>query len=327
MLWAPAVFVARRLAEGAGTLITVVVVTFILIHVAPGDPAIYAAGISAPPGFLVQLRHQMGLDQPIPIQLLIYLKTVLHGDFGYSYFWNTPVNAIILSRLPATLLLIATSWVISTVGGVVIGVLAARAPFTKRDGAFMMMSLAAYSIPQFWVGILLILLFGVWLGWLPTQGIITSGADYTGITAILDVGEHLILPALALGLTDLAIFSRVTRISVLEVSGEDFIRTARSKGISENDVFVKHALRNALLPLVTLIGIRFRNLIAGAVLIEAIFSWPGVGLLTLQSLTSRDYPLILAITFWAAALVVAGNFLTDVVYRFVDPRVGTGASR
>lgn len=316
------VYVGKRLAEGLATLAVVVVLTFVLIHVAPGDPAIYAAGISAPPGFLVQLRHQMGLDQPIPVQLLIYLKGLIHGDFGYSFFWNAPVNSIILSRLPATLLLVLTSWVLSTLGGVALGVVAARMPFTKRDNAVMTASLAAYSIPQFWVGMILILIFGVWLGWLPAQGIITVGADYTGLASIADVAEHLVLPAVALGLTDLAIFTRVTRTTVLEVSGEDFIRTARSKGLSENAIFFRHALRNALLPIVTLIGIRFRNLIAGAVLVEAIFTWPGVGLLTLQSLTSRDYPLILAITFWAAGLVVAGNFVADLLYRIVDPRVG-----
>lgn len=314
-------YVSRRLLGGLITLAVVVLLTFFLVRLAPGSPVSYLGGLSASAEQLAALEERLGLNLPLMEQLGIYLTGLAGGDLGFSLIWNRPVMEVILSRLPATLLLMVTSFGISLVGGIFLGVVASRIPYGRTDNVVMVGSLAAFSMPQFWVGMILILIFGLALGWLPVQGMVSVGRDLTGFDALTDVISHLILPATALGLTELAIFVRITRASMLEVIEADFIRTARSKGIAERRVLLHHALRNAMLPLITIAAIRLRNLFAGAILVEAIFGWPGIGTLTLNAMLSRDYPMILGITIWAAVITVLVNLLADLAYPIVDRRI------
>ncbi len=311
----------RRLVEGIPTIFFVLIVTFAIIHLAPGDPISYMVGTTASPEFLANAREKLGLDRPIIEQLLDYLGRVIRGDLGYSFTRNQPINSIILSRLPATLLLMITSFIFSVVVGISLGAIAARKPYGWTDNITMVFSLFTFSMPQFWVGMVLLLVFGLWLRILPIQGMTTVEAQLTGWKATLDTLKHLILPALALGLSELAVFVRMTRTSMLEIIEQDFIKTARSKGLKEGRVYFVHGLRNALISVVTIIGMRLRTLFAGAVLVETIFAWPGIGRLTLLAMKERDYPLILGITLYAALMVIITNFLTDVIYALVDPRI------
>lgn len=314
-------YLARRVLSGLVTLFLVVLLTFILVRLAPGDPVSYMAGLTAPAGYIEELTKKLGLDKPAPEQLAIYLSSLARGDLGFSFSWGRPVNDIIVSRLPATVLLMATAFILSLVLGVVAGVVASRLPYGRVDNAVTLSSLAAFSMPQFWVGMILLLIFGLWLRLLPIQGMRTVGTSYDLLRTIGDIAAHLALPAIALGLTEMAVFVRVTRASMLEVVESDFVRTARSKGIGDRKVLVNHALRNALLPIITIAAIRLRNLFAGAILVELIFAWPGIGSLTIAAMTERDYPMILGITLWAAVVTVVINLLTDIAYSIVDPRI------
>lgn len=315
------VYLTRRAASGAITLVAVILLTFFLVRLAPGSPVSFMAGLSASPEYLDALEAKLGLDRPLLDQLAIYLGDLARGDLGYSLSWNQPVNDVIVSRLGATVLLMGTAFLFSLVIGVLLGVIASRRPYGRADNTVSMASLAAFSVPQFWVGMILLLVFGLVLGIFPVQGIRTVGVDMDGVESFVDLLRHLTLPLIALGLTEMAIFVRVTRASMLEVVESDYIRTARSKGIGERRVLIRHALRNALLPLVTLGAIRLRALFAGAILVEAIFAWPGIGTLTLNAMFERDYPMILGITIWAAILTVIVNFLADIAYVVVDPRI------
>ncbi|WP_431284208.1 ABC transporter permease [Humitalea sp. 24SJ18S-53] len=316
-------FLLRRIIKAAIVILAIVVCNFFLIHAAPGDPASVIAGQSgaADERYLAQLRTQFGLDRPLLEQLWIYVRGVLTLDLGYSHRQQMGVAALIAQRLPATLLLTGAAFVFAVVGGVTLGALAARRVGTWADSAITVLALTFYATPIFWVGLMLVLLFSVVLGWLPSFGMNTVGADYTGIVAVLDVGKHLILPALTLGLFYLAVYARLTRATMLEVADQDFVKTARAKGVPEGRILRRHILRNALLPVITLAGIQAGQLVGGSILVETVFAWPGIGRLAFEALLARDYPVLLGVFFCTSAMVVIFNIFTDLLYALVDPRV------
>jgi peptide/nickel transport system permease protein len=271
--------------------------------------------------FLQGLRERFGLDQPFHVQLWNYMKGAVQLDLGFSYRQQMPVAELIWDRLPATLLLTATAFVISIVIGVAAGVLAAQAQGTWWDTLISTLALLFYATPLFWVALMASLLFSVVLGWLPGFGYETIGANYTGIERMLDIGKHLILPATTLGLFFTAIYMRMTRASMLEVSRLDFVKTARAKGLRNSVIQRRHVLRNALLPVITLAGLQAGQIVGGAVLTETVFAWPGIGRLMFEAISQRDYNVILGVFFVSAAMVLLFNLITDILYGIVDPRI------
>lgn len=315
---------ATRLAKAVVVLIGIALANFLLIHAAPGDPAAVMAGEAgaADEMFIRQLRERFGLDQPFHVQLWTYLKSILSLDLGYSYRQQAPVLDLILERLPATLLLTLSAFVISLTLGVTLGAIAAARQGTLTDSTVTALALLFYATPLYWVALMAVLLFSVQLGWLPGYGFETIGSDATGLAKALDVARHLILPATTLGLFFTAIYMRMTRASMLEVASMDYVKTARAKGLARGDVLRRHVLRNALLPVVTLAGLQAGQLVGGAVLTETVFAWPGIGRLMFEALAQRDYNLLLGILLISAAMVIAFNIITDLVYALVDPRIG-----
>jgi peptide/nickel transport system permease protein len=323
---ATAYAILQRLLKAIVTLLLIVTLNFLLINAAPGDPAAVMAGEAgaADEKFIADLREKFGLDEPIHVRLWAYVSNVAMLDLGYSYRRDAPVIELIAERLPATLLLTMTAFFVSLAIGVLLGAVAAARVGRWTDSLVTGTALLFYATPLFWVALMAVLLFSVQLEWLPGFGFETVGADYTGLERALDIGRHLILPALTLGLFFAAIYMRMTRSSMLEVSGMDFVKTARAKGLSDRLIQRRHVLRNALLPVVTLAGLQAGQLVGGAVLTETVFAWPGVGRLMFESLQARDYQLLLGVFLVSAALVILFNVITDVVYRFVDPRIGAG---
>ena len=316
-------FIAARLVKAVFILLAILVLNFMLIHAAPGDPAAVMAGEAgaADEKFLQDLRERFGLDQPFGVQLWTYIKGAVQFDLGFSYRQQMPVAELIWDRLPATLLLTATAFVISIVFGVIAGVLAAQMQGTWWDTLISSVALLFYATPLFWVALMASLLFSVVLGWLPGFGYETIGADYTGLARVLDIGRHLILPATTLGLFFTAIYVRMTRASMLEVSRLDFVKTARAKGLRNSLIQRRHVLRNALLPVITLAGLQAGQIVGGAVLTETVFAWPGIGRLMFEAISQRDYNVILGVFFISAAMVLLFNLITDILYGFVDPRI------
>src|SRR5271165_2246818 len=306
-----------------GIVLAIVCVNFLLIHAAPGDPASVLAGQSglADPQFIAQLRHQFGLDQPLPVQLWLYVSSVLRGDLGVSHVQQRTVLSLIMERLPATLLLTGTAFVVALLAGIALGAAAARRVGTWADSVITVLALGFYATPIFWVGLMLVLVFSVWLDWLPSFGMNTVGAGLQGWSAAADTAHYLVLPALTLGLFYMAIYARLTRSAMLDVAGEDFIRTARAKGVPEGRILRRHILRNALLPVVTLAGIQAGQLIGGSVLVETVFAWPGIGRLAFDALLARDYQVLLGVFLTTAILVVLFNLATDLLYLAIDPRM------
>jgi peptide/nickel transport system permease protein len=251
----------------------------------------------------------------------IYVSSVLRGDLGESHLQQRPVLDLILERLPATLLLTGTAFVFALAAGIALGAAAASRVGTWADSAITVMALAFYATPIFWVGLMLVLVFSVWLDWLPSFGMNTVGADLHGFAAAADTAKYLILPALTLGLFYMAVYARLTRSAMLDVAGEDFIRTARAKGVPEGRILRRHILRNALLPVVTLAGIQAGQLIGGSVLVETVFAWPGIGRLAFDALLARDYQVLLGVFLTTAILVVLFNLATDLIYLAIDPRM------
>lgn len=322
------VAILTRAAKAAITLLLIVVLNFFLIHAAPGDPAAVMAGENgaADQIFIDQLRERFGLDQPLYVQFYKYVGGVLQLDLGYSYRQQMPVLDLILDRLPATLLLTLTAFGMSLLLGIVFGLAAAARVGRWSDSAITGMALLFYATPLYWVALMAVLLFSVQLNWLPAFGYETVGAGYTGFAVVLDRLEHLVLPALTLGLFFMAVYLRMTRSSVLEVSQMDFVKTARAKGLGEGIIRRRHILRNALLPVVTLAGLQAGQLVGGAVLTETVFAWPGIGRLMFDSLTARDYNTLLGVFLVSAAMVILFNILTDIVYRLIDPRIAAGGA-
>ncbi|OJW28949.1 MAG: ABC transporter permease, partial [Rhodospirillales bacterium 69-11] len=290
---------------------------------APGDPASVIAGQSgaADPQMLAQLRAQFGLDKPLTTQLAIYVGHVLQGDLGTSFRQGRPVLGLILERLPATLLLTGTAFVFAIAAGITLGALAAQRVGRVADSLITILALGFYATPLFWVGLMLVLVFSVWLNWLPSFGMQTVGADLHGWAAVVDIAQYLVLPALTLGLFYMAVYARLTRASMLEVASQDFVRTARAKGVPEGRILRRHILRNALLPVITFAGIQAGQLIGGSILVETVFAWPGIGRLAFDALLARDYQVLLGVFLVTSILVVLFNLLTDLLYAVIDPRV------
>ena len=319
-------FIAMRLVKTALVVFAVVLLSFFLIRLAPGDAATVMAGQSgyADEAFMKSLRAEYGLDKPLPAQLATYLGTVARGDLGTSYVRRQPVLDIILERLPNTLLLDAFALVVAIAGGVWLGAAAARRPGSAGDASVTVLSMLFYAVPQFWLGMMAVLVFSVWLAWLPPFGIETMGADYTGLARAGDIAKHMVLPGMTLALYYLASYARLTRTAMIEVADQDFVKTARAKGIRESQVARRHILRNALIPLVTFAGLQASILVGGSVLVENVFSWPGIGTLAYEAVTARDNPLLLGIFIVTAVLVSLFNLVTDIAYSIADPRVEMG---
>ena len=319
-------YIVRRLIYGVVLLVGVLVLNFFLIHAAPGDPAQAIAGEmgGATASMLAQIRAHYGLDQPLLTQLFIYLKHVAVGDLGSSYYFNQPVIKLIAARVGPTILLVLAAQLIAITVGVAMGVLAARKPHGAMSNLVAVFSTIGYAAPVFWTGIMLIILFASIIPIFPVDGMISARFAGGYFAYVGDVLYHLALPAFTLAIIFLAQYSRLSRASMIDVLGADYVRTARAKGVGETKVVFKHALRNAVLPIITVAGLQFGNLISGALLVESVFNWPGMGRLAFDSVLRRDYPTLLGILFFSAVMVVIANLLTDLSYRFADPRIRSG---
>ncbi|MBA2777530.1 ABC transporter permease [Billgrantia kenyensis] len=319
--------IVMRLLKAVVVLFLIVIFNFFLIQMAPGDPAAILAGEAGATDeeFLRQLRERFGLDQPMYVQLWRYVSGIAMLDFGWSYRQGMPVLDLILARLPATLLLTGTAFVLSLALGILAGSMAAARVKKPSGSIIMALALLFYATPLFWVALMAVVLFSVFLGWLPAYGMYTVGAGHTGFALVLDVGKHLILPATTLALFFMAIYTRMTRASMLEASQQDYVKTARAKGLSPRVIQRRHILRNALLPIITLAGLQAGQMVGGAILTETVFAWPGIGRLMFEALQQRDYNLLLGIFFFSAALVIVFNIITDLVYRLADPRIKEGS--
>lgn len=308
-------YIARRLIALLPVLLIVATVGFFLIYLTPGDPAAVMLGPDATTEELNELRRVMGLDQPLLVQLVRWYYRVLQGDLGHSIFLNRPVLQAIYERLEPTVLLTLLSLAVAVAIGVPAGIIAAVRRNTWIDQLSMGIALFGVSVPNFWLGINLILLFSVYLGWFPVAGYVPLDQSVSGAI------RSLVLPAVTLGISASALIARMTRSSMLEVLGQDFIRTARAKGNEEIRVIFRHALRNALIPTVTVIGLAIGGLLAGAVVTETVFAIPGVGRLVISSVMRRDYPVVQGVLMFIAVIYVIVNLLTDILYVYLDPRV------
>ena len=330
-------YIARRLLNLIPVLLGITLLVFAFLHFIPGDPATVLAGERATPEQLEALRERLGLNQPLPAQYLAFLWNLIRLDFGTSILSGVSVIEEIRNRWPATFELSVAAMLISIIIGIPAGVLAAVRKNSALDNLTMSGSLIGVSMPVYWLGLLLIYLFAVNLKWLPPSGRISVDAGFsfksiTGfyvldallqldIKALKDVLEHLILPALTLSTIPLAVIARITRSAMLEVLSQDYIRTARAKGVLERWVIFKHALKNALLPVVTIVGLQFGTLLGGAILTETIFSWPGIGLWIYEGILARDYPVVQGGVVFVAVAFVLINLFVDVSYALLDPRI------
>ena len=315
----------RRVLILIGSLFAIITFNFFLFHVIPGDPVrLIARSQKLSPEQVEKLRVSLGLDGSIFEQYFRYLSNLAHGDFGYSFALHEPVRDVIGRALVNTILLLTVSTIIVVGIGIVIGVFAGARQGRRSDNATVVTSLIFWSLPTFWVGMLLVFTFGVWIGGLPISGITTPNAIYSnGFQYAADIGRHLILPTITLAIVDIAFFIIITRTSLVEVMSEDYMLTARGKGLSQRKIVWKHAFRNALLPVLTASVLYIGALVAGAIQVEVVFSWPGMGLLTYNSVLARDYPLLEACFLVIAIAVLFANFIADLVYRRLDPRVSS----
>jgi len=318
--------IAKRIGFGVLLLFAVLILNFTLISIAPGDIADTIAGVmgGADAQVLEEIRARYGLDQPFYIQLLRYLSAVAVFDLGYSYYFDTPVTGLILEKLPATLLLVFSAQLTAILIGTLLGVLAAKKPGGAVSLSVTFLSLFGFAAPVFWTGILLIILLVSVFPIFPVGGMFDVTVEGGWLVRALDVLHHLCLPMVTLASIFLALYSRHARASMLEVLGADYIRTARAKGVPERRVLYRHALKNALGPVVTVAGLQFSAVISGAVVVETVFSWPGLGTLALQSILARDTPTILGILFFSSLTVIVFNILTDLTLRALDPRIKSG---
>ena len=316
--------IVNRLVYAIVLLFAVLVLNFTLMHLAPGDVAdtISQSMGGADEELLIEIRKDYGLDQPYHHQLVAYIGKVLRFDLGHSFFFNEPVSKLVLQRVPATLLLVITAQIFALLLGVVLGVYSARKPNGIMSHFVTLFALFGYSAPVFWTGILLLIAFSLQIPLFPVAGMRDVTIEGNFWIHTIDIIKHMVLPVVTLASIFLALYSRLARATMIETLGTDFVRTARAKGLHERQVVYKHALRNSVSPVVTLAGLQFSAVVSGAVLVEAVFSWPGLGTLAFQSIIARDTPTILGILFFSALVVIIGNLLTDLVLRFVDPRVG-----
>lgn len=316
-------FVLRRIASGVVMICAVIILNFLLLSAAPGDIsdvlAVQAGGATAEQ--TAQIRKDLGLDKSLVSRLGTYVEQVAQGHLGKSLFYNDSVTSLIAQRLPNTLLLVLPAMFIAVVLGTLLGVLSAY----RRGGALnfgvTFLSLAGFAAPVFWSGMVLLIVFAYWLPWFPPSGMFNIGGEPEGMDAVWQVLHHLVLPVISLSMVYLAQYSRQARATMLDVLGSDYVRTARAKGLRERAVVYRHALKNAVLPVLTLAGLQFSHALAGAVLVETVFNWPGLGRLAFDAVLNRDYPLMLGILLISAIMVVVANILVDWLYSVIDPRI------
>lgn len=313
-------FILRRLMYAIPTLIGISIITFAIIRLSPGDPIrLYTFGARDITNEDIEaLRHVYGLDKPIPLQYVDWMSKVVRLDFGQSFIYHKDAGQLIFEILPNTLQLAVVSLLLQLVIGVPLGVVAALKRGSWVDGFVRVFGVAGHAVPAFWLGLVFIIVFAVQLRWLPSQGMLTVGADQWDV---LDRLKHMLLPAIVLSLTGIANYSRILRTETLDVLGQDFVRTAHAKGLRERTVVFVHALRNALIPVVTALGGVLAALVGGALVVETVFSWPGLGRFTFQAAIAKDYPIIQAGTMIASVLLVVSYLLRDIVYAVVDPRI------
>jgi peptide/nickel transport system permease protein len=316
-------YLLRRLGQGAITIVLIMLVNFLIVHAAPGDAADVLAGEagSSDPVVMQALRAHLGLDQPLHVQFLVYVMRLTSFDLGMSMHSHDPVSWLITQRLPATLLLMLPSLLLAFVFGVAMGAVAALRVRRMIDVLISVLTLAAYATPLFWLGLMLIVLFTLKLGWLPSGGMRTIGTLQDTWQACIDLLRHMVLPVLTLSLFYIATYARLMRASMLEVASANFVRTAVAKGLSPWRVTWRHIIRNALLPVVTMVGMQIGGLLGGAVVVEVVFSWPGLGLLAFDAVLQRDNSVLLGLLFFSSLLVVVANLAIDFLYAWLDPRI------
>lgn len=316
-------YVLKRLVQAIPIVLAIVVLNFFLLQMAEGDAVDVLAGEagSATPEYMAELREKFGLDQPLIVQLGVYLKNVVTLDLGYSFRHDMPVSELVLDRFVPTLLLMTSTILLAVGFGIVLGLVAASGLNTWRDTAISIFALITYATPLFWVGLMLIVVFSLNLGWFPTSGMENFSMFYEGWDRVVDIAHHLVLPTITLSLFYLALYTRLMRASMLEQAGQDYVTTARAKGLTERRIVFVHVLRNALLPVVTMAGVQVGALIGGSVIVESVFAWPGLGMLAFEALFARDLNLLLGIFLLSAVLVVAVNLVVDIIYSTLDPRI------
>jgi peptide/nickel transport system permease protein len=314
-------YVVRRLLQVVPLVLGILLLTFFLIHLAPGDPIYALAGQSGDAAYYASMRAKFGLDRPLVEQLGIYLWNALHADFGYSYTHAQPVFTVIVDRIPATLLLMVPAVVLSSGLGVWFGAQAAAHLDRLTDHVIVAGTLLGAAVPAFWLAQLLVIFLAAGLGLFPVQGMSNARGSPPGFGGVLDVAHHMVLPVLTLATLQLTLVTRLTRAGLREALTEDYVRTGWAKGLNGLQVLLRHALPNALLPVITLVGTQFGTLLTGAVLTEIIFAWPGLGRLLYDATLARDYPLLMAIFLAASVSVILANLVVDLVYSWLDPRV------
>ncbi len=300
-------YILRRVAQSALTLLGVSVLVFVILRVLPGDPARMLLPDGAPESAVAELNRQLGLREPLIVQYGLFLRSVAHGDFGQSFQYRAPALRVVLERLPATVQLTVAAMLVTIAAGVSLGIGTAVRRGTRYDVAGTILAVLGQSLPNFWLGIMLILLFGVALRWLPTSG-------FAGWTS-------LVLPAVTLAAFPTALVARLTRSSMLEILNRDYIRTGRAKGLAERTVVLRHALRNAAIPVLTVIGLQIGALLGGAVITESVFAWPGMGKLIVDAIFFRDFPVVQTVLILSATVFVGINLLVDLLYTIIDPRI------
>jgi len=316
-------FILRRLIYAIPTLIGISIITFVIVRMSPGDPIrLFTFGQRDITGEDIErLRHAYGLDKPLPLQYVDWLIAVLQLNFGQSFIYHQDAFQLLLTRVPATLQLAVVALALQLLIGVPLGVIAALKRGTWLDGVIRVFGVAGHALPAFWLGLVLIIVFAVGLKWLPSQGMLSVGKD---VWDLPDRLRHILLPAFVLSLTGIANYSRILRTETLDVLSQDFVRTAHAKGLHERTVVFVHALRNALIPVVTALGGILAGLVGGALVVEQVFSWPGVGQFTFQAAIAKDYPIVQAATMFVSALLVVSYLLRDIAYAVVDPRIKAG---
>lgn len=316
-------YIVKRVLQAIPILLGASTIIFFLMHAAPGDPtSIYLANPNIDPAVVEQMRRNLGLDQPVHIQYVKWLGSFLTGDFGYSFSQHRPISAILKDAIPNTLILSGVALFLIFLIGVVVGTIQAVRQYSWVDNVATVGAFFFYSMPSFWFGLMLILLFSFKLQWLPASQMTSVEYDFmTTQGQWIDRLQHLLMPAVALGIGGAAAVARYMRSGMLEEIHQDYVRTARAKGLAERKVIFKHAMRNALIPVVTLLGLYIPFLMSGAVLIETIFAWPGMGRTIVTAIFQRDYPVVLASAFVIAIMVIVGNLVADILYSVVDPRV------
>lgn len=319
-------YLVRRMVQAVFIVACILLLNFAILQLAPGDAVDVLAGEfgAASPEFLAELRRAYGLDQPVYVQLASYVWNILQLNLGWSFRNSMPVSELIMSRLPATLILMTTAMAMSCLLGMLLGIVSARNVNGIADNIISVIALLFYATPLFWFGLMAIVLFTVQLGWLPASGMRTIGGP-GGWAGMLDLARHLAMPALTLALFHIAVYTRLVRASMLEVYGLDYIRTARAKGLSARRVALRHVVPNAMLPMVTMLGLQMGSLLGGAVMVETVFGWPGLGRLAFDAVFQRDFNLLLGILMLSSILVVVINLLTDLTYAWLDPRIEVDA--